>query len=128
MVLCQFIVTTQDVVQTFRWPLAPGRYTARVIDVSVVIDKAAHAGDISMALSSSCMAVYSLRPDGVMSATQLEFPIHANAIVNTSSLPMEFDLQINGAQIDWKASFSTAIAVADFRQVNLNLDVMPMML
>ena len=128
MVLCQFIVTAQDVVQTFRFPLAPGRYRCRLVDVSVVSDKAAHADDISMTLSSSCMATYSLRPNGVMSGTQLEFPVHSADLVNISSLPMEFDLQINGAQIDWQVSFSTAIPGADFRQVIVNTDIMPMIL
>lgn len=128
MVLCQFILTDQDVVQTFRWPLAPGRYTARVIDVSVVSDKSNHADDVSMTLSSSCMATYSLRPNGVMSGTQLEFPIESAHFAVMSGLHMEFDLLINGAQIDWQVSFSTAIPGADFRQVIVNTDIMPMVL
>lgn len=128
MVLLQVIIDAQDTVQYFRWPMAPGKYRARILHVECVTDKTAHGDDLTFTIECSQMAVYQLRPGGATSTTALRFPVTSDHGGYESGATLDFDLFINGAQMDWKVSLSTPVAAGDFNSTILDLDVEPYIL
>lgn len=126
MVLVQVVIDAEATAQYFRFPMAPGRYRVRVLSVDSITDKAAHADMIILSLSSSQMNVYQLRATA-QTTTALQFPIENVHVSNRSGVPLEFDMTIAGAQMDWTATFSAVLGAA-FSRVVLNLDMEPFVL